>query len=341
MGTDIHLEVERKLDDGTWDRIIHMFEPCWNCGEYDRESGLYINQTGEKHIICRREEMLPDDQEWSERKPSDNDWVILERMGPCETCKGTLRYQPQFFKERNYDVFAIFGNVRNGSGFAGTRTSSGFDPISDNRGLPDDLSQSIRDRNAFWQSINYDDAEDADWEDPGEKLEREDPEGVWDLGEHSFSWITLQELLDYDWSNGVIKEGWVTPGQFQEFRERGAPSSWSGGVSGSMVEHISDTEMADRIDSGDIQFVEDEPGNPFDGRPYTTALQRSMGDWDLPEGSVGAKIRDRNSLYCLIKWPHASRDSVGPGFWQQVEHLKELAPHGDYSRVRLVFGFDS
>lgn len=342
MGTDIHLEAELQLDDGTWERIPHMPETCWSCGTFDRETGTYRNATGMKHVFCRREEMLPDDVILEER----DEWVRLERMETCGHCNGTKLTHPQFFKDRNYDVFAILGNVRNGYGFAGTPTSTGFEPISDCRGLPEDLSPQVL---VHMSRIGYTieggrpeySGEDEETDDLYEELERE-RDGYWSLGDHSFSHLLLSEIEEYDWDRAVIKEGWVDPGEFERFRREGQPRSWAGGVAGGSVEHISDTEMGHRIDTGDIVFEEDEVEDfSFAGRKYSTSLQRAMGDWDLPEGSVGAQIRERNSIYCLIKWPVHYRECVGAEFWQQVEHLKALAPEGDLNRVRLVFGFDS
>lgn len=350
MGTDIHLEAERQLDDGTWDRIMHMSEPCWKCGEYDRESNdrRYINQTGLQNVWAMGDELRPDDVIIREFTPEYDGkrHCMLERTEPCDQCQGTkISHHSQFFSDRNYDVFAILGNVRNGTGFAGSVTSSGFEPISDNRGIPDDISRGLRD---YLVRTGYDlidgkleyNRDDEEEDDLYEEMEKE-PEGYWGLGDHSWSWVTLDEIINYDWDRAVVKEGWVTPGQFQHFREHGSPNGWCGGVSGRNVEHISDTEMALKIDEGDIQFDDDTEVSPFDGRPYTTGLQRAMGDWNLPEGSTGSMIRDRQSLYCHIKWPQHYRECVGATFWQQVEYLKELAPHGDYSRIRLVFGFDS
>lgn len=343
MGTDIHLEAERQLDDGTWERIPHMPEPCWSCGEYDRESGLYVNQKGYQHVFCKRDEMLPDDVIRDDR---DNGWVLLERTEPCRHCNGTKVTHPQFLNDRHYDVFSILADVRNGYGFAGVKTSSGFVPISDGRGIPDDLSQEIRDHLARLGygikdgELAYEGRDDEE-EDIYETMERE-RDGYWSLGEHSFTWVLLSEILeDYDWRRTVTKEGWVSPVEFQEYRELGRPGSWCGGISGASVEHITASDMADRIDSGEIQF--EETDDPLLGKRknYTTSLQRSMGDWGLPEGSVGAAIRDREALYCPIQWEVRYAEVVGSQFWQELEHLKSLAPDGDLTRVRLVMGFDS
>lgn len=326
-----------------------MPEPCWACGTYDRETGRYLNQTGMQHVVCLREEMLPDDVIRRNRNTDDdNPYVLLERMEPCSSCHGTKYTHPQFLNGRNYDVFSILANVRNGYGFAGVLTSSGFNPITSGRGIPDDLSDEIR---AHLKRLGYDvvggtleyhrdgEEEDDDGEGLYEKLEKE-PEGYWSLGEHSFTWVTLQEIFDFDWSQTITKTGWVSPVEFLEYRKHGSPTSYAGGVSGANVEHISEREMAAKIDSGEIQFeeVEDEHGKRM---TYTTSLQRGMKDWPLPEGSVGAAIRDRTSLYCSVEWEESYAECVGRDFWQELELLKELAPDGDLSCVRLVMGFDS
>lgn len=296
--------------------------------------------------------MLPDDVIVPSRNGNDDrEWVLLERMEPCRPCGGTKYTHPQFLNGRNYDVFSILANVRNGYGFAGVVTSSGFNPITSGRGIPDDLSDEVR---AHLKRIGYDvvnggleyhrDGEEEvdDGEGLYEKLEKE-PEGYWSLGEHSFTWVTLQEIFDFDWSQTVTKSGWVSPIEFLEYRKNGSPSSWSGGVSGGGVEHITEREMAKKIDDGEIQFEEvDDDRYPGKKRmTYTTSLQRTMKGWPLPEGSTGAAIRDRTSIYCPIEWEERYAECVGSQFWQELEHLKALAPDGDLSRVRLVMGFDS
>jgi hypothetical protein len=345
MGTDIHLEAERQLDDGTWERIQHAPDPCWSCGTYDRKTHSYVAQTGLQHVFCKPDEMLPGDVILNR---TDN-YVRLERTEPCDKCQGTLVTHPQFLNGRGYDVFAILGNVRNGTGFAGVKTSSGFVPISDGRGIPDDLSPQIRDHltrigyTVEQGGLVYDAEIDED-DDEGslyEKMEAE-RDGYWSLGDHSFSWVLLSEIFEYDWDRSVTKEGWVDPVEFEEYRKTGSPKSWSGGVSGASVEHITEWDMAERIDSGEIQFIEGKNAHTGETETrYTTGLQRAMGDWNLPEGSAGALIRDRSSLYCAIRWEQRYRESLGSSFWQELEYLKSLAPDGDLSRVRLVFGFDS
>ena len=292
--------------------------------------------------------MLPDDVIIRR----SGEWVTLERTELCGYCNGTKFSHPQYLHDRHYDVFAILADVRNGYGFAGVRTGSGFDPIAPGRGLPSDLSQGVIDHlNRIGYRIEdgalvyyREDDEDPDGaleESLYERMSRE-RDGYWSLGDHSFTWVGLDEILGYDWDGAVTKEGWVDPWEFDQFRKQGHPNSWSGSVSGGSVEHITATDMAHKIDSGNIVFSDPpEDAGLFDRHPYTTSLQREMADWSLPEGSVGAVIRDRLHYVCPIQWEVPLRDCIGDHFWEQIEALKAEAPDGDYSRVRLVMGFDS
>jgi len=101
---------------------------------------------------------------------------------------------------RNYDAFAILADVRNGSGFAGCKTGDGFVPISDQKGVPTDMSNEVRSSAEHWRGYG-----------------------------HSFSWLTLEELLAYDWTQTTTKQGMVDKEAAQRFRETGElPNSWCG-----------------------------------------------------------------------------------------------------------------
>lgn len=110
-----------------------------------------------------------------------------------------------WYPGRNYDEFAILADVRNGYGFAGVDTGDGYVPLAKPKGLPDDVSLSIRERSDSW-----------------------------DIDGHSHSFLTLKELIadeDY-WSQTTKKRGIVTNKQAEEFYGQGKlPDSWSGGMS--------------------------------------------------------------------------------------------------------------
>jgi hypothetical protein len=91
-------------------------------------------------------------------------------------------------QNRNYRAFAVLADVRNGYGFAGSDTGEALKPISEPRGLPADMSPELRLRldeneneNERAAPVDIDSEENAFW-----------------LGDHSFSHVTLRELLDYD-----------------------------------------------------------------------------------------------------------------------------------------------
>jgi len=116
---------------------------------------------------------------------------------------------------RNYDLFSILANVRNGYGFAGCKTSGGFAPIDFPRGLPDDISDMVKEEAEHWEG-------DA----------------------HSHSWLYLQELTSYNWDiRTVTLIGVVNKREYIEFKKNGRPQSWCGGVSGTLVKAVSNAEM--------------------------------------------------------------------------------------------------
>jgi hypothetical protein len=79
-----------------------------------------------------------------------------------------------WYHDRNYNVFGMLAGVR----------AREFRPIAEPRGWPDDLSDEVR---AILHAAETAETEDAL------------PEGeIWP-GDHSFSWLTLRELLEYDW----------------------------------------------------------------------------------------------------------------------------------------------
>lgn len=94
----------------------------------------------------------------------------------CFDCYGTLVRGS--YDSRSYDTFAILANVRN--------SVHGYKliPISDARGLPEDLRKP-ENTNGNPFSPNYYDGEGDEY-----------IEGKW-MGDHSYSWLSLRELVEY------------------------------------------------------------------------------------------------------------------------------------------------
>jgi len=118
---------------------------------------------------------------------------------------------------RNYRAFAILADVRNGYTFAGFDTGDPVIPISEPRDLPEDMSEELRammGENEQCDEGPENGSEDA-WLD-------EEPCGIW-LGDHSFSWVTLQELLDYDIDQPVTLRGMVSSEAARRWQENREP----------------------------------------------------------------------------------------------------------------------
>lgn len=144
-------------------------------------------------------------------------------------------FDDDLYVGRNYDLFAILANVRNGRGFAGGDTGDGFVPISKPRGVPKDASRE------YLQHV-------VQWKDDG----------------HSHSFLTVAELDAYDWNQTTKHRGWVDLKEYKVFKETGTPPNWYGGVVGACVKHVSAEDM-DRLLSGeDI---------PAEGLSYYTRVE--------------------------------------------------------------------
>ena len=126
--------------------------------------------------------------------------AFAERRGPagwepCYESGETTEGEPFFLRfycgqERNYELFAILAGVRR-------LTNDGFQPIAPCKGLPDDLSPPVREA-------------------------AESPDGLWG---HNYTWLTLQELLDYPWfETKRTVRAHVDAEGFRQFRTGGRPS---------------------------------------------------------------------------------------------------------------------
>lgn len=149
-------------------------------------------------------------------KRIDGKWIAQGNFERDED--GYTQGGDNYYDGRNYDLFAILADVRNGRGFAGVKTGDGFNPIAAPKGLPEDVSDAIK--------------------------------GIsdrWDIDGHSHSFFTVRELLDYDWTQETGKQGWLNMPEWERWsrwgRNRGVgPNSYCGAVSGGAVKHITPEE---------------------------------------------------------------------------------------------------
>lgn len=181
---------------------------------------------------------------------------------------------------RSYDYFAILAGVRNGSGFAGIKTGDGYKPIAEPKGLPDDFAIT----------------------------EDQYHQGTW-MGEHSYSWVTLEEMQQLDTGQRTKKCGVIPFWQYKLWREkRGWPSTWAGSVGGRNVRTVSIQEAEELIASGYQNRSLDEPSE---------------------------------YIYVQIEW-EVSYGEIDP-YQRAIDRMQTIANHFHVkpNAIRLVFGFDS
>jgi hypothetical protein len=220
-------------------------------------------------------------------------WMPADQWVPDEDDERKLSvpYGTGFYDGRNYDLFAILANVRNGYGFAGCDTGDGFVPIAMPRGLPDGVTPVVKAESDYW-----------------------------DCDGHSHSWLTLAEILAYDWTQTTKQRGWVNGPEFEEWERLRKwdpePKSHCGGVSGGSIQHISSEEMARRV-----QVITESLGN---GVPWCAVSDR-----------LSQLLRD---TYCQVEWEIDYARCCQEFWWNTIPRLLRLGPP---EHTRLVFWFDN
>jgi hypothetical protein len=168
MGADIHLYVEKKVD-GQWQAVR---------GDNPRIKDY--RRYAENH------EGRGDSEQAENYRKYANEIESGEQLKQAEDDYDRDYYAPKVLEDwvyngRNYDLFAILADVRNGYGFAGSYTGEGFKPISEPKDIPSDVSVEVEKA-----SENY------------------------GIDGHSHSWFTVKELNDYDWEQETVtlRAGW-------------------------------------------------------------------------------------------------------------------------------------
>ena len=235
---------------------------------------------------------------------------------------------------RNYNLFAILANVRNGRGFAGAKTGEGFIPISEPRGFPMDACEETK--TDYCARFYEEDVEDQtpagiaaakaeyeercrEWIAQGySQLINDNPFMVSGPDWHSASYYTLQELLDYDgWEQTTALSGVLSQEEYATWKDSGEtfPVGYAAGVYGPGVMEISEAAMRERI---------------AQGRPAVTPATE--------EGNADT------CYYCRAAIPVTYRECAKTFVEKTIPALKELADKqvaGDYTKVRFVFWFDN
>ena len=181
-----------------------------------------------------------------------HDWLAKYSDGTYEDGSRRVKwgdaFNDVFYIGRNYDLFAVLANVRNGRGFAGCKTSEGFNIISEPRGLPDDVSDEVL-------------AESTDMGCDG----------------HSHSWLDIAEIKAFDFDQTTTHYGFVSEEDYKIFRSKGKPESWCGGVFGRDVVVLNNIELDRIIDGKDKR----EDGKNYYTQVHWTEKYRDSFPWFL------------------------------------------------------------
>lgn len=298
MGCDIHslAEVKQARYDGSWlkpgEKIAGKWEP------------------GSERWVAIDDEIFPN----TYYRP-DSDYAPFRQKG---------RKAP--LADRNYDLFALLADVRNGYGFAGTPRGDRIEPLDEPRGVPDDASYG-------WLEVV----------------------DSWSVDMHSHSWFTLAELIAWQ-EEGRLKPkmtrtGVITAEQYEKYKATGEePDSWSDSVGGSAIWTLTPAQW----DAG-----ERPTGINPSSAPYVDGW-RKRPDWDE---AAFQKTLENPTYYIQYTWESSLEHSVGE-LEDAIKELKRYAedrppswkleagkvsdepgcrghdpiPH---ENIRIVFGFDN
>ena len=151
-------------------------------------------------------------------------WKLVGEANHTQEAAGEPAWlnMPEFYHGRNYSLFAVLADVRNGSGFGGCDTGDRIEPIADPRGVPHDASPEYK----AWVA-------------------------KWDCDGHSHSYHTLFDLLEYDWTREKVTRGYLDMETYAAwvgyFEEQGdSPKGWCGDVGGGKTKKIT-REEADKL----------------------------------------------------------------------------------------------
>lgn len=215
-----------------------------------------------------------------------------------------------YYDGRDYNLFAMLANVRNGYSFAGCDTGDGFVPITgkDPRGLPDDVSPEV--------------AAQAE---------------EWDCDGHSHQYLTVHDILNYNWAQTTKLRGYVDPATFAQwidsydykYEKYSAPKSYCGMVSGGGVVHVTQAEMMAAFEKSKEKIT--KSGQKFDGQDKWIEAMAN----DMTAQFDGAK-----SIYAQCEWERPYYMAAGSFISETLPLLLALC-EGDFDSVRAVFWFDN
>lgn len=245
---------------------------------------------------------------------------------------------PEPYSGRNYTLFAALSDVRNGFGFAGVPTGKPIPPsVAAGRGLPADLARHFDEDRYRERALDGEPVETL----PEKLSNAELAEELWIFGEHSQGWITLEEILAYDWDHETTHFGLVAAAEYRRCFESEfelEPRSWCGDISGGNVVKLDANEANRLIRAGEFPEAADDDAG--------TDIIEGFGREGQP------------SIHVYHSWSHKLREDV-QGFLDVVDKMRHWgrdyklwhrdgngtrnpkATMHDPTCIRLVFGYDS
>lgn len=236
---------------------------------------------------------------------------------------------------RHYDLFAFLADVRNGYGFAGVVRGSKIDPQFSGRGLPKDYADPKR-------NFNDEDEEDeaegtsshkllSDSEHvntsgapPKKRPSTEYTGGDFWLGDHSFTYATLEELQECNWNVLFKSTGYVGLVDYLEFKKNGMPNSWCGDVSGLGIKKFED---------------------PASFEAYMAKAATKAGFTKIQDQDHLARLLDNKEVagaHVRIVWEWQPLANCRFKKWIFGDMMQGLADEfGGPQNVRVIMGFDS
>lgn len=189
----------------------------------------------------------------------------------------------EIFEGRNYSLFGVLAGVRRDD----------VPLISKPRGFPKDASKEVE--GCYTQ-----------WEGDG----------------HSTTWLSLEDIQNFDWTQRVKSEGWVTFDTYEKWERWGKqnddePEMSCGSVGGGATQHVTVADFA--LVYGKLQ------------------QEKSLGYW----ASLHKTIAEMNHQYALIQWERPLYRMCAEFLSEVIPKLWRIKQSKGVEDVRLVFWFDN
>lgn len=278
------------------------------------------------HMFVER--LNPDRSSWA----TMGKWMCVSRDGEdVPPSKGVpdededTRYKRcsknQWHTYRNYGLFAILANVRNNYGFACIPMGSKYNPISLPKGFPEDASKNVAEYHELWGC-------DA----------------------HSATYLTLRELVEFDWDQVVHLYGTLHPMDYAEmiFQSLSKPYSYCGSSSYTLVSedimktYLKTTSFLEEL-RNEVQFWEEvllreDRLQWRENDQKKLQLKRDMLEkFEAEHDPFIHPYRD-GEISTRIHWDETYSEVASSFLEEIVPALKKL---GDLDEVRIVFFFDN